>query len=490
MVSSRRLDVTTSWLTPARISKVTGGRSVRSGAPAERITTDSRDISDGACFVALRGDRFDGHDYVMQALASGAAGAIVSEPIDRTTIPEGKFVVRVGDTHDALACIAAEHRRRSAAKVIGVTGSCGKTSTKDMLGAVLAKSLPTVYSPRSFNNQVGVPLSLLQIQPDTRAAVIEIGTSAPGEIAGLTAIASPDIGIVTCVSEAHLSGLGSLEGVAAEKGSLLEGLVPDGVAILNFDDRHVRGMAARCGDRRVVSVSAAGEADWFATDMRFHGLGTHFRLQGDRSITLPRLGSHNVYNALLVIAAATELGLSLEAILEALCEIPASKRRLESRECGDITVFDDTYNMNPDSSRAALAALAGIHRAGRKIVVFGEMAELGTRSEVLHRELGQAVAESDIDLLVTVGDRARWIADGAIQGGLPALSVMHASDVRHACEITHGAVRSGDLVLCKASRRIGLDRLVDDLVRQLALRPVPSSRVGSGARAGLSKVVS
>ncbi|MCA8944558.1 MAG: UDP-N-acetylmuramoyl-tripeptide--D-alanyl-D-alanine ligase, partial [Planctomycetes bacterium] len=359
MVTSMRLEDSKSWMTPARIAKCCGGRVVRSGAPATRVVTNSGEVGAGAVFVALPGAVRDGHEFVADALGRGAAGVIVSKPIGRTDIPEGCFAVRVPDTLVALQALAAEHRRRHQVSVVGITGSCGKTSTKDMLGAVLARVMPATWSPKSYNNHVGVPLSLLQIDASTQAAVVEIGTSAPGEIRALADLAEPDIGIVTCVAEAHLSGLGSIDGVAKEKASLLAGLRPGGVAILNGDDRKCRAMASEC-ERRTVIVSAAGEADWFATDVRFHGIGTSFRLQGERPVTLPRLGTHNVYNALMVIAAATELGVELDDVLAGLTESVPSSRRMECHTCGDVTVFDDTYNMNPDSSRAALSALAGL----------------------------------------------------------------------------------------------------------------------------------
>ncbi len=474
MVTSKRLERDGRWMTPARLAKLCGGRVVRSGGPARGAATDSREVVEGSLFVAMIGQQQDGHGYLASAFENGASGALVSQTVDRTTIPDGRFVVRVDDTSEALLKIAKEHRERHDARIVGVTGSCGKTSTKDMLGRVLASAMPTVFSPKSYNNHVGVPLSILQIEPDTAAAVIEVGTNGPGEIAALASIAQPDIGIVTRVSEAHLAGLGSLDGVRREKAGLLAKIRDGGVAILNGDDRSCRKMAEDC-KARVVFVSAAEEADWFATDVRFCSLGTTFRLQGDRQVTLPRLGTHNVYNALMAIAAATEIGMGLDEILEALSGVEPSSRRMERRQCGEVTILDDTYNMNPDSSRAALAtmsALAGVHRGGRKIVVFGEMLELGERSDELHHDLGARVARSEVDLLVTVGDGATRIADGAVAEGLPAEAIVHQADIESAYGALMDVVRAGDLVLCKASRRVGLERLVDRMMRELPERQV------------------
>jgi UDP-N-acetylmuramoyl-tripeptide--D-alanyl-D-alanine ligase len=326
--------------------------------------------------------------------------------------------------------------------------------------------MPTVRSPGSFNNQVGVPLTLFAIDPKTRAAVVELGTNGPGEIARLTAIARPDVGIVTCVAPAHLEGLGSLDGVAREKTALPAGLPEDGLCILNGDDANCRAMALATR-ARVQFTSCSREADWFATDVQFHALGTTFRLQGTRPVTLPRLGTHNVYNALAVIAAATALGVAEEVVLRVLSTASSAARRLEPKEAGGVTVFDDTYNMNPQSARAALHALAGLGDRGRRLVVFGEMLELGAASDELHRALGAEVWHTRQSLLVAVGDGARPIAEGALTAGMPATAVHVVDDVDAALRLLRDLVVAGDRVLCKASRRVALDRLVDRFVAEL-----------------------
>ncbi len=471
------------WLTPTRIAKAckaSNARVIRRGPGALRVHTDSRTVLPGDCFVALSGDAFDAHDFLHQVFAAGVRGVVVSRDLEPLEIPDDVFVVRVDDTSQALMQIAAEHRCRHKAKIVGVTGSCGKTSVKDMLGSVLTAAMPTVYSPMSFNNQVGVPLSLFQIQAETKAAVIELGTNAPGEIAALTAIAQPDIGIITCISEAHLSGLGSLGGVAAEKGSMLAGLRPGGLAILNGDDCACKKIAEQA-DCRVLQVRVGAEADWFATDVRFHGLGTSFKLQGEHCVTLPRTGSHNVYNALLCIAAATELGVSLDTLLRGLCDAAPSSRRMECHEVGQVMLFDDTYNMNPASARAAVSALSGLKARGRKLIVFGEMLELGDRSQDLHEELGRAVASSELDLLMVVGDGALPIARGALASGMRDGQIVRVGDPSHALDDLLGRLEPEDFVLCKASRRVGLDRLVDGLRREL--KPKRLAEGGSAKRA-------
>lgn len=472
-----------SWLTAAAVARVTHGEVLSRGGAAATVTTDSRGDCSGRLFIALRGPNHDGHRFCGDALQRGAAGLLIDRAADAAAATDRlhpAFVVRVADTGKALLDLAAEHRRRHRARVVGITGSCGKTSTKDWLGAVLAAAMPTVRSPASFNNQIGVPLTLFAIEPKTRAAVVEIGTNAPGEIAQLTAVARPDVGIVTCIAPAHLEGLGSLEGVLREKAALPAGLPEDGLCILNGDDAACRAMAEQTR-AQVQFTSVTRRTDWFATDVRFHALGTTFLLQGERPVTLPRLGTHNVYNALAVIAAACHLGVAEEDVLRTLAAVPSAARRLEPKCAGGVTIFDDTYNMNPQSARAALQALAGLSahdpagRPGRRLVVFGEMLELGVHSQQLHEQLGAEVVRTRQDLLLCIGDGAGPIADGALAAGMAQGQVHRAADAAAAFDLLQSLLRPGDRVLCKASRRVGLDRLVDRLQAHL-LAPSPHAR--------------
>ncbi len=452
-------------LSAARIAEVCSGRVLRQGEPALRLTTDTRNLRAGDCFVALPGDRFDGHEFVREALVGGAAGAVVSRRV-LAKLPPGPFLVQVADTHEALLQMAATHRRGHDARVVGITGSCGKTSTKDMLGHVLGTHMPTVQSPKSFNNHIGVPLTLLQINHDTRAAVVEVGSNAPGEVAMLAEAVQPDIAVVTGISESHLAGLGSLAGIAAEKASLIQALPQHGLAILNGDDARCDAMAAET-DRRVVKVRVDSEAHLFATDVSFCGLGTTFRLMGETAVTIPRMGSHNVHNALFTIAAAQAMGMCRDEILEALCNLPNTSRRLECKQLGAITVVDDTYNSNPGSARAALHALAGMRVRGRRIVLLGEMLELGDQSAALHRRLGREACEAGVDVVITLGEGARPVAAGARRAGLGRRAVCEVADVTEALDELMRILRPGDWLLCKASRRIALDRVVDELAHRI-----------------------
>lgn len=459
-----------SWLAAEEIARVCGGRVLRAGPRALRVVIDSREVRRGDCFVAVRGARFDGHDFVAEALRRGASGVVVASETPAGSVP-GAFLVRVADTRKALLAMAAAHRRRHDASVVGITGSCGKTSTKDMLAYVLGRAMPTVASRRSFNNEIGVPLTLFEIRSDTRAVVVEIGSNAPGEVAELAAVAGPDVAVVTCVAEAHLAGLGSVRGVAREKACLPAACRPDGLVVLNGDDVSCRRMAPDAPARSVF-VRVDGEADWFATDVRFHGFGTSFRLNGEVPVTLPRIGTHNVYNALFSIAVADRLGVPPTVSLEALSALPATSRRLEVKEVGAITLLDDSYNMNPASARAALLALAGLPCRGRRVAVLGEMAELGPRARELHERLGAEAPACAVDRLVVVGEGARGIADGAVRAGMAAFAVTEVERVTEALDLLLAELGDGDVVLIKASRRAQLDRLADALVDHMG--PAPS----------------
>jgi len=457
------------WLTPSAVAKAAGGELRRRGRSADGVIADSRQDCDKQLFVALTGPNHDGHDHVAAAIGRGARGVVIDRPPDDVPGLEhatGAFIVQVPDCREALLRLASEHRRRRRARVIAITGSCGKTTVKDWLGGVLATAMPTVRSPGSYNNDIGVPLTLFQIEPETRAAVVEIGTSEPGEIGTLAAVARPEVAIVTCVAAAHLQGLGSVDGVAREKSLLPASLAEDGLCILNGDDVACRAMA-EVTRARVQLIAVDRPADWFATDLQFHALGTSFRLRGDLLVTLPRLGTHNVYNALFALAAATEMGVAEDDAIRVLAELPPASRRLEPKRVGGVMLFDDTYNMNPSSARAGLQALAGVPGLGRRLVVFGEMLDLGEQSVELHQQLGAEVHRAGLDQLVTVGKGARPIADGAVAAGMPATSVHQMKTVEDAQQLLAATLRDGDHVLCKASRRIGLDRLVDGLSVEL-----------------------
>lgn len=440
----------------------TGARQVR-GDPGRLvcgISTDTRSLERGQLFFALAGPNHDGHRYAAAAVARGAAGLLLPED---APAPEGDVAVAfVPDPRRALADLARWYRDRLPAEVIGITGSCGKTTTKNMLAELLSDHRRTVASPASFNNDIGVPHSLLRAGEDTEVLVLEIGTNAPGEIASLCAIARPTAGVVTGVGASHLAGLGSIEGVAEEKGALVEAVPADGFVVLNAGCRFTPRIADRAS-ARVITFGLDGAGDLTATDLSFHPWGTAFLLNGEVEVRLPLLGQHMVQNVLAALAACEGHGLALEDALPAVKRLVDGRGRLQRREVGGVLVLDDTYNANPESVRASVRVLAALHGHARRVLVLGDMHELGPRSAELHTAVGEDVAAAGIDLLVTVGPRARAVAEGALACGMDAARVHAAADLEAAQQVLAGRVSDGDVLLIKGSRSAGLEALVDRL---------------------------
>lgn len=427
------------------------------------VSTDTRALRPHQLFLALSGPNFDGNLFAEQATRLGA-GALLLRGTPGTTLPQTQGDVPLvvhAEPRRALADLAAWHRSRLAAPVIGITGSCGKTTTKNILAQLCGTRLRTVASPNSFNNDVGVPHTILLADATTQALVLEIGTNAPGEIAALARIAQPTGGIVTMIGASHLEGLGSIEGVAREKSALLASLPQDGFAVINADSRHADLLRAST-PARVISVSLEGDGDWNATEPLFHAGGTTFRLRG-HEVSSPLLGQHNITNLLCAIAACEGLGLALEELLPAISQLKGGSRRMERHEVEGLVVFDDTYNANPESASAAVRFLSGLHGRGRRVLVLGDMLELGLSGPELHHRVGREIAAGTIDLVVLVGELVRATAAGALEGGMPASRVLHWPTTESALAELDGLLRQGDTVLFKASRRIGLDRVVDQL---------------------------
>jgi UDP-N-acetylmuramoyl-tripeptide--D-alanyl-D-alanine ligase len=454
------------------------------------VSTDSRTVRAGDLFVALRGPRFDGNAFAGAALEKGASACLVET--GRAPAPRpGRACLEAPDTGRALLDLAARHRERAAIPVVGITGSCGKTTTKDYLAHLLGRRRRVVASEKSFNNAVGVPLTLLRIDRRTDVVVLEIGSNAPGEIASLSAVARPTAGLVTNVNEAHLAGLETVEGVAREKGDLLAALPEEGFAVISADCPWSRGLAARTR-ARVLTVSVGGAADFRAVDPIAHGAGTAFRLNGEIPVTLPALGTHNVANLLFAVAACAGLGLAPEEVLDGVGSLPVPPRRLEWKRFGAVTVLDDSYNANPASTRAAVRVLEGMRGAARRVLVLGDMLELGERSAPLHAEIGTAVARAEIDLLVGVGAEARHAVEAALAAGLPAKGAVALEDTPSAVAIVPELLLEGDLVLVKGSRGMALDALVEALRARFAgsARRTPAKRIrGKGRSPALAPAV-
>jgi UDP-N-acetylmuramoyl-tripeptide--D-alanyl-D-alanine ligase len=431
-----------------------------------RVTVDSRTVGPGDLFVALPGERVDGHDFVAAAAGAGAAAALVAHPVEE--LP----AVVVDDPVAALGRLAAAvHVRLTAGglRTLAITGSSGKTSTKDLLGQVLATAGATVSPPGSFNNDIGLPLTVLDADPSTRFLVLEMGSRGPGHIARLCTVARPQVGVVLNVGSAHLGEFGSPEGIAQAKGELVEALAPDGTAVLNADDPRVIGMAGRTA-ARVLTTGQGAEADVRAVDVALDETArAAFTLvaAGERhAVRLQVVGAHQVANALSAVGAALAAGLAPAAVAGALSAAASRSRwRMEvDRRPDGVTVVNDAYNANPESMRAALAALAGLP-GRRRIAVLGGMAELGPGATAEHERLGRDAVAGGVDLVVAVGPDAVGIAHGAeAAGARPGRESVHVPDRTAAQQLLEGELRDGDVVLVKASRSHGLERLAAALL--------------------------
>jgi UDP-N-acetylmuramoyl-tripeptide--D-alanyl-D-alanine ligase len=456
-------------LTADELLAVTGGTLLaRSERPILGGAVDSREVGPGNLFVALPGERTDGHRFVGAALAAGAAGVLVARSPDGVDVADvDATVVRVDDPLRALQAVATAWRARFDPLVVGITGSIAKTSTKEAVATVLGAAMPTLRNEGNLNNEIGLPLTVLRLRSQHRAAVLEMGMYVGGEIRDLAAIGRPEMGIVTAVQPVHLSRIGTIEAVEQAKGELVEALPDDGVAILNADDERVRRMAARTR-ARVRTYGFAEDADVRADEVASRGAdGMSFQLLADGAalvVTIPTLGRLAVHNALAAAAAGLAAGLSPEAVGAALASGWSAPHRGQLVRAGGITIVDDSYNASPASVAAALELLSGLD--GRRIAVLGEMLELGGEHESGHRETGETAA-AVVDGLVVVGDGASAIADGALAAGMPPSSVVRVPDREAARQHLIGTLEPGDLVLVKASRGIALDLLVDELAAAL-----------------------
>ena len=420
------------------------------------VRHDSRQVGPGDLYVAIIGERFDGHDFVPDAFARGAGAAM----IDQAHLPAlaGRIepLVVVDDTVAALGRLAGYWRSLFDIPVVGITGSIGKSSTKELIASVLSQRFTTVRSQGNLNNEIGLPLSLLQITPDTEVAVLEMGGAyAFGEIRRLCAIARPRIGVVTNVSHSHVSRMGSLEAIAETKAELPESLPEDGVAVLNGDDPRVRAMADRCRCP-VILYGLGTDCDLRASDVQSHGMeGIAFRLLFDGQVhyvRAPLLGRHSVHTVLAAFAVGSALGMEIDEMLRGL-EDPSVQLRLYTVPgINGATIIDDAYNANPESTLAALNLLADLD-AKRRIAVLGDMLELGTFEDEGHRIVGRRAAHV-ADLLLTLGDKARIIAEEAIVAGMPADAVQAS---------LRATLRPGDIVLVKGSRGIKMEDIVNQI---------------------------
>jgi len=458
------------------MAAVTGGV-LLSGDPeavVSDIVIDSRHTSPGCAFLALVGERSDGHQFCSAALERGARALIVSRPIASlahivTMASEREAaVIHVADGPKALQDLAAHHRSRLQCEVVGITGSTGKTTTKDFVRAALEGSLRVVCTEGNRNNELGVPLTILRAGLDTDVLIVEMGMRGEGEIAALCAIARPSLGLITNVGTSHIEILGSKDAVARAKGELVRCLPSGGCAFLNGDDAFTDVIAEWSG-APVVRWGLSASCEVSAADVVIDPDGrpsfTLVAPQGSARIQLPVPGRHNVYNALAAAAIGLHLGLSPEAIGAGLAAAELSAMRMQVFESASgVTVINDAYNANPVSMRAAIETLSDMQTAGRRVAVLGDMAELGSLTEVAHFRIGEQVARLPIDVLVTVGPRAERIAQGARAEGMPSVQVRPCAEVPEAVEVLDDLLSSGDVVLVKASRVMGLEAIAEGIV--------------------------
>ncbi len=481
------------------------------GGSFARVVTDSREVRPGDLFIAIKGERFDGHEFLPQALAAGAVAAVVRSdyippdgPASGVVASDG-MLIRVDDTIQALGRLGRYYRRQiigGSMTVIAVTGSNGKTTTKFMIAHILGGRWKGHASVKSFNNNIGVPLTLLSAEPPETFLVCELGMNAPGEIGGLAHLVEPDIAVVTSVAEAHLERLGSIERIAEEKLSLLSHLQADGLAVVNVDREVVRRFLEK--DRRFRKIKRVTAGEWQEADLRLtdarkveapgsrsqdgaderpaggpDGAPSGSRLEeGPREGAVPcweftvndrfayRLcvpGRHNVVNALCAIAVARRMGMDHDEIAARLATFELPRMRLECEQIGEIRVINDAYNANPASLAAAISVLADMPAAGRRVLVVGDMRELGAAAQTLHRQCAGQIAAARLDLVIAVGEHAETIAAEVSRssGGRTATVAYATTAAARRRLVSH--LEAGDTLLLKGSRAMGLEVLLDDI---------------------------
>lgn len=497
MESPGIIEQTCTSATLADLCAATGARQAACGfatlanpanVPLGPIVSDSRVITPGDVFWALRGPNHRGEDFLDEAFSRGAAGAIVGDgappfassipchsdalvpnsphpnplPTGEPTFAKGCWAVQVNDTHRALNDWARWRRKQFTGTMIGVTGSAGKSTTREMIHCVLRTSLRGTASPRNFNNHFGVPLSMTAIEPHNDYAVLEMGASAPGEIAALADLARPQVGVITCVGDAHLAGFGSREAIAAAKAELLQALPPNGRAVFG-DDPWLRTVAAK-SPAEITWVGLGEDCHLRATDICHVNGRLTFRVEKCQ-FSLPVCGRHHVTAVLVSLAVGEMLGIDLDAMARSLYKFRPLPMRCQVEEIDGVSVINDAYNSNPTAMRAALEMLREFRSPCRRIVVTGDMAELGEHSAALHREVGEQVVEvAGAKLLVACGQFAKYVASGARAAGMSAREVVAFDSVDAALPYLQTATMPGDVVLVKGSRVMGMERAAETLL--------------------------
>jgi len=421
------------------------------------ISTDSRTIRAGDCFFAVKGENFDGHDYISQAFAKGAACAVV----ERET-GSGENILKVADTVKALGALASWYRSEIGSKVVAITGSAGKTTTREMAYHVLSKQFSCAQAPKSFNNAIGLPLTILSADEDHEIVIVEIGSNAPGEIAALTAIAAPDIAMVTNIYPAHLAGFGNVEAIIKEKASIVEGLRAGGMLLVNGDFEDLISHC-RTVTKDFVTFGEGAGCDIRAEELVGEGISGRLMIEGTE-ILVPLAGRANLSNALAAWAICKQFDVSLEDFAEALSTFEAVDMRLQITRSGPITVINDCYNANPASMANALDCLSQVGVGHRRVFICGTMAELGAQSKDLHAQLGKLVAESGVEVLLAAGEYAEVVAEAAKTSACnDDFEAFVFKNTNEMCNNLSRFVQRDDIVLVKGSRSAKLERAVAKL---------------------------
>ncbi|HVL67144.1 MAG TPA: UDP-N-acetylmuramoyl-tripeptide--D-alanyl-D-alanine ligase [Vicinamibacterales bacterium] len=462
-------------LTAADVAAAAGGHVVSGSAllPVERISIDSRTVEKGSFFVAIRGERFDGHRFVAAAADAGAAGVVVHDTTAASGLSPEVVVVQVADTTRALQDLARHVRRASGARVVAITGSAGKTTTKEICGELLEARYRVFRNKGNLNNHIGLPLSLLELKTKPDVAVVELGMNHPGEIRTLVGIAEPEVRVWTNVGDAHIGFFPSADAIADAKAEILEAAAPDHLLVANADDPRVMARA-RGFAGRVMTFGVEAAADVRATDVDLAGLeGARADVRtpaGAFRLESPLLGLGNLANVLAATAVAVSFDVAPAEIAERVRSLrPAYHRGELLRLPGGVTLVDDSYNSSPSALKRSLEVIGAARGSARKVAVLGEMLELGAHADALHEECGRAAQAAGIDLLIAVGGPpSRTLAGAAIDAGMAAGSVIAVEDRARAADEVLKRVRPGDLVLVKGSRGIGLDTVVERLKAEFA----------------------
>ena len=448
-------------LTIQQIRQAVGGKALtaipKDAPPVKSVSSNSQQLEPFSLFIAIKGARMNGHDFLPDAAARGAVAALVDEP-PKHVLPN-LHLIHVENTRRAMGRLATFVRKQMQATVIAVAGSNGKTTTKYFIDSVLSPFKRGSISPKSYNNDIGVPLAIFPADPSQDYLVLEIGTNHHGEVQNLSQLALPDIAVITNVGAEHLEGLGDLDGVRREEASIVTGLNPRGCLIVNGDDEGLVSLVSRYPGQIVkFGLKTAGN-DLFATDIHCGTDGVRFNLNGDarRRVFVPMLGKHSACNALAAIAVGRRMRLAEEAILAALAQATGPEMRLQLSNVNGVTVLNDAYNANPNSTRAAIETLLALPSRGRKVAVLGDMLELGEHSDSYHREIGQLGGSSRLDLLICVGKKAKLMAASAKEAGMEGPRIVTYPDALAAARGITRRVRGQDLILLKASRSVGLE---------------------------------